>query len=242
MKKTCFILCLCTCLFSLSACRMTTNKSIHSASGNMVSEERPVKEFHSVHASQGINVYIEKGFSDKLKVSASDNLIQYIETTVSNGILSIAFKPDIRIRNSGEANVYVKMENIEMLSVTSAAEIIGTTPFHVKTIRLEATSAGEISMELTAENIQVTLTSGADITLKGKAAALQATITSGADLTASALKVRTCDISLTSGSDAEVYVEENISYSVTSGADLVCKGHPKITKSHVSSGGDVKFK
>ncbi len=242
MKKTYFILWLCACLFSLSACRVAINKTAHSGSGNMISEERPVKEFHSVQASQGINVYLEKGLSDKLKVSASDNLLQYIDTKVSDGILSVAFKPGIQIRNSGEVNVYVQMENIEMLSVTSAADIIGTTPFNVKAINLQATSAGDISLELTAENIQVMLTSGADITLKGKADALQATVTSGADLIASALKVRTCDISLTSGSDANVYVEENISYSVTSGADLVCKGRPKVTKSYVSSGGDVQFK
>lgn len=249
MKKTNFILWFCLCWLSPLICLATTstfapngNNKVIKGSGKVISEERSVTVFSKVYASSGINVFIEQGNSNSLKVSADDNLIEYIRTEVSDGTLHIGVPEGISLRNARQMDVYVKMEQIESLKTTSGADIKSTTPLTVRNISLTATSAGDIEIELDAQQIHASATSGADILLKGQTESLKGNLTSGASLKAPELQVKACDIYLSSGSDAYINVERSISYSVSSGADLSCKGHPEVTKSHVSSGGKVKFK
>lgn len=249
MKKTNFILWFCVCWLSPLICLATAstfapngNNKVIKGSGKVISEERSVTVFSKVYASSGINVFIEQGNDNSLKISADDNLIKYIRTEVSDGTLHIGFQEGIIPRDARQMDAYIKMEQIESLKATSGADIKGTTLLTVRDISLITNSAGDIEIELDAQQIHASATSGADIILKGQAESLKGNLTSGADLKAPELKVQVCDIYLSSGSNAYIDVEKSISYSVSSGAGLTCKGHPKVTKAHVSSGGKVKFK
>lgn len=246
MRHFKFFFCLFMYWCCVTACSITINTSgsgdrCIKGSGNLITEERQVGAFTQVHASRGINVFIESGNSGYLRVESEDNLIQYIVTEVSGSTLYVKLQDGIKISSSKALNVYVCMDKIAGLTATSGADITGTGIFEADHIRMHATSAGDITMELSAQNIEVSATSGADIVLKGRADSLKGTVTSGADIKAGELVVRSCDISLTSGADAWVNVKETLAYSVTSGADLNCKGRPRIVQSHVSSGGDVRF-
>lgn len=241
----CFILsgflCLCACRITINASGPETGSLSAKGSSTMRTEEREVEKFESLYVSNGINVYVSSGVSNRLKVVADDNLIPLVQTQVSDGRLTVRIKEGVSLKNHNGINVYVAMQRISHLKATSGADIKGTVPFTADEVRMEATSAGAISLELTAQHVHVAITSGADITLKGKAETLQASATSGADLVALGFPVRSCAVSLTSGADASVNVTETISYTVTSGADLKCKGKPRVTGSKVTSGGDVVF-
>lgn len=249
MKKTNFISWFSICWLSPLICLATTstftpngNNKVVKGSGKVISEERSVTVFNKVYASSGINVFIEQGNSCSLKISADDNLIKYIHTEVSDSTLHVGLQEEIRLQNARPMDVYVKMEHIESLKTTSAAAIKVTTSLTVRNISLAANSGGEIEIELDAQQIKTSLSSGANIILKGQAELLKGELSSGANLKAPELKVKVCDIHLTSGANAYINVEDSISYAVSSGAALTCKGHPRVIHASVYSGGGIKFK
>lgn len=243
MKKTNSILWFCICWLSPLICLATTstfalngNNKVVKGSGKVISEERSVTVFSKVYASSGINVFIEQGNSCSLKISADDNLIEYIRTKVSDSTLQIGLQEGISLQNAQPMNVYVKMEHIESLKTISAANIKAPHPLTVRNISLMAKSGGDIEIELDAQQIHASLTSGANIILKGQVESLKGELSSGANLKAPELKAKVCDIHLTSGADAYINVERSISYSISSGASLTCKGHPKVTNTYFSRG------
>ena len=106
-------------------------------------------------------------------------------------------------------------------------------------IKLSATSAGDIKLELYAREIKVDINSSGDITLTGEADLLDADLSSAGDLNAYELKVREADISVSSAGDADITVSERITARASSAGDINYRGNPKYVDAHSSSAGGV---
>ncbi len=222
---------------SISACTQgQIRKTVH-GNHNVVTEERKVNSFTAVRVSTGIDVYLKQGNNESLSVEADDNLQEYILTEVRNGELHVY--TDANIRDAERKRVYVTMRDIRSLRTTSAGDIVGQTPVKSDKLILSASSAGDIKLDVTANEIQVDINSSGDVTLTGTADKLNADLSSAGDLNAYDLRVREADISASSAGNADINVSEKITARASSAGDVNYKGDPKYVDAHSSSAGGI---
>lgn len=211
-------------------------------SGHVQTEERKSGNFHSISVSRGIQVFLSQGTSSAITVEADDNLLPYIKTEISGNQLKIYISKDVSCKSYTKMDVKVSVPEIKALHVTTSANIKGITPWKVKDLSLSSTTSGDIDMEVEAMTIEAKITTSGEITLKGAVQSLQASITTSGELEAKNLKAENADLKISTSGDAIVWVNKELSYSVTTSGDLKYFGKPRLQKTSVSTGGSVRNK
>ncbi len=206
----------------------------------VVKKERTAGSFSGIRVSTGIDVYLTQGDKMSLSVEADENLHEYIVTEVNNGVLNVY--SDANIRDAEMKRVYVTMKEINSLSTSSAGDLIGETPVRTDNLKLSASSAGDIKLEVYARNIEADVSSSGDLTLSGEADMIDASLSSAGDLNAFNLKVKEADISASSAGDADIYVTDRLTARASSAGDVNYKGDPRYIDAHSSSAGGVHRK
>ncbi len=208
--------------------------------GDIVRRERQAGDFTALRVSTGINVYLRQGNDAAITVEADENLHEYILTEIRNNVLHIY--TEANIRSADMKRVYVSMNEIRSVSTSSAGDVVGETPVKSDELRLSASSAGDIKLEVYADKIEADISSSGDITLNGEADFLEADLSSAGDLNAFNLIVREADISASSAGNADITVTESLTAKASSAGDINYKGNPKYIDAHSSSAGGIKKK
>lgn len=224
-------------ILSISACSQgQIRKTVH-GNGNVVTKERKTEHFSGVKVSTGIDVFLKQGDSEAISVEADENLQEYILTEVRNGELHVY--TEVNIRDAERKRVYVTMKEINSVRTSSAGDVIGESPVKSDKLVLSASSAGNIRMEVNANEIRLDISSSGDISLTGNTDVLEADLSSAGNLNAYDLKAREADVSVSSAGDAEINVTEKITARASSAGDINYKGDPKYVDAHTSSAGGV---
>jgi hypothetical protein len=208
--------------------------------GNVVKKERTAASFDELRVSTGIDVYLKQGDKESLAVEADENLHEYILTEVRDGVLHVY--TDVNIREAKMKRVYVTMKEVTSLKTSSAGDIVGETPVKGNSIELDASSAGNIKLEVYAKKLEVDISSSGDVTLSGEAETLKADLSSAGDLEAFNLQVKEADISASSAGDARINVSEKINARASSAGDITYRGNPRYVDASSSSAGGIHRK
>ena len=204
---------------------------------HVVKKERTAGSFAGVSTSSAIDVILSQGDNNSITVEADENLHEYIITEIKNGILHVY--TDANIREAEMRRVHVTMKEINYAGSSSAGDIIGITPVKTGTLKLSATSAGDIKLEVYAQTLGVNGSSAGDITLSGEVGMLDANLSSAGDLNAYDLKTKKADVSVSSSGDADVYVTDELRARASSAGSINYKGDPKNVDAHSSSAGGI---
>ncbi|HUX94514.1 MAG TPA: head GIN domain-containing protein [Bacteroidales bacterium] len=218
------------------ACQAQTRKTVH-GNNNVITKEREAGPFSGIKVSTGIDVYIEQGNEQLLKVEADENLHEYIMTEIKGDVMHIY--TDANIRSAEKKRVYITMKEIKSVKASSAGDIIGESPIKTDKIEINASSAGEIKLEIVANDIEVKVSSSGDVTLSGEADNLEADLSSAGNLNAFNLKVREAEVSVSSAGDADVNVTESLQARASSAGDIHYTGNPGHVDAHSSSAGSI---
>ena len=204
--------------------------------GNVMTESRTLDtSFHSIHASEGLDVYLTQGNSESIEVQADENLHDIIITEVKDGVLHI--HTDENIAHSSAKKVMVEFDDIEKITSTSGSDVYSTNTIKADRLELKSTSGSDMELEIDAETIVCKATSGSDLRLSGTTNRFSAESTSGSDIKAAKLKAKITDAKATSGSDITLYSSEELTAKATSGGDITYYGNPnKVNKSDNVSG------
>jgi len=221
----------------ISACTHGQIRKTVYGNGDVVTKERKAESFTGVRVSTGIDVYLKQGNNESLSVEADENLHEYIITEVRSGVLHVY--TEANIRKAERKRVYVTMKNINSISTSSAGDVIGETPVKTDRLKLSASSAGNINLEVSAKDIVADISSSGDITLSGDADILEVDLSSAGDLNAFNLEVREADVSVSSAGDADINVREKITARASSAGDINYMGNPKYVDFHSLSAGGI---
>jgi citrate lyase gamma subunit len=224
-------------ILSISACTQGQFRKTVYGNNDVVTKERKAENFSGIKVSSGIDVYLKQGNNETISVEADENLHEYIITEVKQGVLHVY--TDANIRRAERKRVYVTMRDIESIQTTSAGDVIGETPVKSDRLKLSASSAGDIKLEVYAKDIEANISSSGDVTLTGEADFLEVDLSSAGDLNAYNLEVREADVSVSSAGDADIYVSERIKARASSAGDINYRGNPKYVDSHSSSAGGI---
>jgi len=224
-------------ILGISACSQgQIRKTVH-GNNNVVTKERNADHFTGIKVSSGIDVYLKQGGDEAISVEADENLQEYILTDVRDGVLHVY--TEVNIRDAERKRVHVTMKEIKSVKTSSAGDVYGETPVKTDRLQLSASSAGNIKLEVFANEINADISSSGDITIKGEADMLEADLSSAGDLNAYELKVREADVSASSAGDADINVSDRITARASSAGDINYMGNPKYVDAHSSSAGGI---
>jgi hypothetical protein len=225
-------------LGSLVSCVQAQFRKTVYGNEKVVREERQAGSFDAIKVSTGIDVYLRQGNREEITVVADENLQEYILTEIQGNVLNVY--TEANIRDAKEKKVYVTMKDIRSVKACSAGDVIGESSIKTDEIEIDASSAGDIKLDLRAEKISVDISSSGDVTLSGDAERLEADLSSAGDFKASELRVKDADVSVSSAGDASIFVTESLKARASSAGDIHYSGNPKYVDAHSSSAGSVQ--
>jgi hypothetical protein len=208
--------------------------------GDVVFEERQVSDFNGISVSSGIDVYITQGERESVEVEADENLMDVINTRVENDVLKISTSKNIRMAKSKK--VYVTYVNLNKIGVSSAGDVKGKNTLNTDKLKINLSSAGDLVLDVEADEILIKISSSGNVSLSGKTNYLKAGLSSAGDLNAFDLEAKVGDISVSSAGDAKVFITDEASFSSSSAGDIIYKGDPKIKNMSTSSAGSIRKK
>ena len=211
-----------------------------SGNGDVVTEERDVPSFNGISVSAGIDVYITQADEEHVKVITDENLLDVVKTEVRDDVLKIYASKNIR--RAASKKVYVDYVNLNKIKVSSAGDLTGENTLNTSELEIGLSSAGDLKLDVIAQEIYIDISSSGNGNLTGKTDYLKANLSSAGDLNAFDLEAKVGDISVSSAGDARVFVTEEASFSSSSAGDIVYKGDPKIKHMSTSSSGSIRKK
>lgn len=227
----------------LSSCGFNLNLdnfgSAKKGSGVVVEETREItNEFTTVHASEGINVYVTQGNEFKISVEADDNLIDLIATEVKNGKLKIHAIENL---GNGTKKVFVSLPEVTGLLSSSGAHLTAQNTITATNLLLDASSGAHINAETAADKLEIDASSGANIDVSGTASNVYVDGSSGANVIGKNLMTQECRAEASSGANININVSESLTADASSGGNISYTGNATVSKTKSVSGNVNKY-
>lgn len=196
--------------------------------GNVVTEDRPVKEFDALRVSGSFEVIIEQGNEESLRIEADENLMEIIETDVRSGTLIIHTEENVIRAESLKA--YITFIDLYDIEISGAVELdcIGDLAF--EDLFIEASGATEIDLDLNTELLEIGLSGSSEIDLSGTASEMTIDASGAAELFAEDLELKTCYLSISGAGSAVVNVSDLLDIDISGAASVKYKGEPRISQ------------
>lgn len=208
-------------------------------SGNVVEETRAVSGVSGVNLSTIGHLTIEVGDTESLRIEAEDNLMEYIETEVNNGRLTIGHRDPTRIslRATKPVNYFLTVTGLDTIMVTSSGDIeVGDLETDVLSVEID--SSGDVTLGVVnADTLEVDIDSSGNLDIAGgQVEAQYITIDSSGSYSAQDLQSAEAEVRLTSGGSATIWVLNHLEANLSSSGDLRYRGNPTVDATTTSSG------
>ena len=222
-----------------SSCRYLSGKRIM-GNGVIKSETRTAGSFSSIDVSGAIDVYVKQDSVSSIRIETDENLLEYIEITANENILSIKPRRHSNPRPTGKIKVFVSNPSFKHLEAAGACNIYSENKItDAATITIDLSGASDVKMELAAPVVDVDVSGAGSINLKGEARDFKAQGTGATNIYCYELMAENTTIELTGAGSAQVFASVKLDVHVSGAADVKYKGNPTVSQS-VSGAGSVK--
>jgi len=205
--------------------------------GNVVKEERTVKDFSVLEVSSAFKVFLRQGSSVSLAVEADQNLMAMIKTEVKGNTLRI-YTTD-NIKSAEELNIYLSFKELEAIDISGAVDLEGEGLMTFGELNLDCSGASELQLSLNAEKIDASISGASHIALSGEVPLTVFDMSGASKINAFDLVVKTCELDVSGAAEARVNASESLKVDVSGAAAVRYKGSPKIL-SDISGAGSLK--
>jgi len=209
--------------------------------GNVTTENRKANgKFNKIKAGNGLNIFLSQNEKTTIRVEADSNLQDLIKTEVENGVLRIY--TDKNIGKARAKKVYISLPYLEMLAVSSGANLVSKNTFTTTDFELNVSSGASATIAIVGKKIHSSVNSGASLVLSGTTETFNASASSGANINSFKLQAANAKVSASSGASIDVTTTNTLDATASSGANIEYKGNPKHKAISKSSGGSVSKK
>ena len=207
-------------------------------------EKRTVGSFHGIDVATGIELTLTKGGTEEVAVSASETQFRdKIVTEVRNGILRIHYETKSGAINKKNENkrlrAYVSYKSLDLLHVTTGAEVQIDGVLEATTLELKANTGGLVKAEINIGTLTVDQNTGSKITLAGKVDKLEAEGDTGSKFMGEDLTTNTCVVEMSTGAGIYISVEKELNVRADTGGYIKYKGNAGIREIKTNTGGYV---
>ncbi len=203
-------------------------------SGNVVSEEFTVDEFHSVGLGIPGNLYITQGAPQSLRIEAEDNVLEVLTAKVENGGLTIS--SDRCFGNIKPIDVYVSINEVRDLSSSGSGNIIGRSGINSDALKLSISGSGSSDLTLNVEELNTAISGSGKSNLKGTAKVHNSVISGSGDINAFDLSTERTDITISGSGNAQVDASRALDVSIFGSGNVYYTGDAALNQTVSGSG------
>ncbi|MCK4638929.1 MAG: DUF2807 domain-containing protein, partial [Bacteroidales bacterium] len=152
---------------------------------NIIKQERQIDEFNGIDVGGAFTVYLKQGDQYSATVETKAKIIDKVFTEVKKQTLYIYSKS---LKNPGKLNVYLTFKDISSIDVHGAATIKGQSVISAEELKIHASGASFVKLDLDVDILNTDISGAADIKLTGKANTHVTSVSGAGELKAADLK------------------------------------------------------
>ena len=206
-------------------------------------QPRTVSGFHALHVSNSFDVYLSQG-EEALAVSAVDQkYLQYIETTVENGVLTIKYTEKGLMIGNRKLKAYVSVKNLDEIKGSGASDIKIEGTLNVAKLNLSLSGASDLKGNLNVSGpFTVDLHGASDIDIKGTANDVSINASGASDVKGYDFNAATCKVDASGACGVKISVEKELSVALSGASSVNYKGNAVIRNIKTSGASSVSKK
>jgi hypothetical protein len=209
--------------------------------GNMITQTRNTSDYEQLNVAGFFDVVLVKGTEGKISLKGEENLLEYIEVSVTNKVLTIKIKENTNLSTSWNKSITVRVpiEEIEGVKLSGSGDI--SAEFTLESPFFEAiiSGSGVIDLNIDTQKLTAKVSGSGDLDLSGKARDLDIKVSGSGDINASKLEALNANVVVSGSADVQVSVSGILDAKVSGSGDVHYKGNPKKVSTKVSGSGDI---
>jgi hypothetical protein len=216
----------------LISCNVLTNMGVKviTPSNTVISENREVSGFNAIEFSTFGQLNIIVGDIESLNISGPDNLVPEINTTVSNGTLTIKTKDNITVTSFSSENMLtftIVVKDLTSLAISGAGDVQVET-LSTPNMDLTMSGAGRVQMnQLTTDSLKLNLSGAGGLEIKGSASQATIDISGAGGVNAPDLKIQTANITISGLGSVTLWVTDQLTGDISGAGSVSYYGSPQ---------------
>ena len=208
-------------------------------SGNVITEQRDVNDFHSIEVSYPAEVMVKQGNKESLQIEAEDNLLPGLKTQVRNGVLDIFYKTTNgkHVNPTRTVKITIVVKDLTSVDFTSAGEL---TLDNLKTNTLDVSLSGAGNLKLNkilVKTLGVSLSGAGSLSASGTADDLNLSISGFGDYKGADLHSKDARVEISGAGSATTWVDNNLDAQISGAGSISYYGSASVTKQVSGVGG-----
>ena len=210
--------------------------------GNTVTIDRNVGDYDAVALSGWFDVDLVDGKEGKIILEGESNLLEYIETEVKDGKLTIKVEKGVNLKPStwdDGIRITVPVESIDALALSGSGDIVGKKTIRTDRFKTTMSGSGDITVDIEANSVEASMSGSGDINLSGSTKNFNATISGSGDIKAYELEADNVDATVSGSADIKVTANKMLKARVSGSGDISYRGNPDKVDTKASGSGDI---
>lgn len=205
-------------------------------------EVRQVPAFRSINVGGAVDVIISYAAETKVVVSASDDrLLQQIQTSVVDGILSIAYKSPSMVTNSKKyMRVYVATPTLSSVVGSGASDIILDGTLQADDLELVLSGASNLTGTIKTNRLRLVGSGSADFKISGQSEELVITMSGASDVAGKGFTTRRCVVNVSGSSDVHIGVQNELIANASGTSDIRYYGNPSVKELKATTASTIR--
>lgn len=201
-----------------------------------------VKNFTGLSVSSGIDLYVTQGTTEALTIKGRNDVIENVIVEQNGTSVVIKYKNGINwsgLFKNQSIKVYVNYKTLKSLAASGGSDVYTQNTLKTDNLSLSASGGSDLKMSLTCKDLSLNVSGGSDAELSGNGENLKLTASGGSDVDAFGFPVNYAKVTVSGGSDANIYVNKILEASASGGSDVNYKGNASLKKMSDSKSGDI---
>jgi len=214
------------------------NKKIK-GNGKVVTIERNTGDYDGIRVGGFYEVELIEGNEGKITLEGEENILEYVETKVRAGNLTIKSVDNMNLRPTEKVFITVPVQRIDYIRLSGSGKVIGKKTLDTDHFRIRTSGSRNLDLVLDSENLSITTSGSSRINLKGNSGDLDVTTSGSSIINAYELEVESAKIVLSGSSKVRVTVNKAIDAKVSGSGNISYKGNPEKVNTKTSGSGKV---
>ena len=200
--------------------------------------ERALEEFSSLKLTKSFEVIITQGNSCSIRMEGDEKAAEKIKTEVKDNTLKITCEePTFNLDN---LKIYITVKDLKRIELSGASDVKSTSMITVDKLTIEASGAGNVTLQVIANEVTAEISGAGDVNLSGTTNLLNAKVSGAGDLKAFKLETKKAIVKTSGAGDAKVNVKESLTAEISGNGNIIYKGEPVDRQVEINGFGSVR--
>lgn len=201
-------------------------------------QTRNIGDFTGIKSGDSFSISITQGDVNMLKINATEALLSKVNTEVKDGILNISTEGNLKENDAISIDISIK--TLSNVDISGTTEVKSTNQLICDKLTIITNGAGDIQLDLKANEIKVDISGAGDVSLKGITQMLDATVLGAGNLNASNLNASNISAKVSGAGDAKINAIQSLNAEVIGAGSIIYKGNPIDRTVNISGSGSVR--